>query len=130
MVEHIWVDKQHAFLLAGGCAVLDYSETCVSGSVIVVVHWDLVVTALEVRIGGADTENRTIFPCNVMPFRGLVDQSLRTKRSKKEEELTSWWLNALNTAGAADTCPASALKVNRTKVVEGSIPLARSVAFH
>lgn len=65
-----------------------------------------------------------------MSFRGLVDQSLKAKRLKKEGKLTSRWLNAPNMAGAADTCPTSALRVNRTKVVAGSIPLARSVAFH
>jgi len=52
------VDEQHAFLLVSSRAVLDYSETRASSSGILVVHRDLVVAALEVRIGGGgvDTE--------------------------------------------------------------------------
>jgi len=52
-----WVGEQHAFLLASSRAVLDYGETGASGGGIVVVHRNLVVTALEVRIGGVDAKN-------------------------------------------------------------------------
>ena len=85
-----WIGEQHALLLVGGRAVLDYGKTCVSSSVIVVVHRDLVVTAFEVRVGGVDTENRAIFPCNVVSFGGLgTNQSLKTKVSSKGRKLTS-----------------------------------------
>jgi len=73
------VSEQHAFLLFGGRAILDHGEMRVSNGIIVVVHWDPMVTAPDIRIGGVDTENRAIFPWDVVSFGSLIGQGLKPK---------------------------------------------------
>lgn len=82
------VGEQHALLLVGGRAVLDYSETCVPSGVIVVVHRDFVVTAFEVRVCGVDTKNRAILPCNVVSFGSLRTNQSLTKILREGRKLT------------------------------------------
>jgi len=69
-VERItWIKEDGALLLRDSRCVLCYRKTCYSSGTIVVIHWDLEKSALEVGVRGVNFKARTIAPSNLQEIQ-------------------------------------------------------------
>ena len=64
-----WIDEEGTLLLWSGRCVLDHSEACLSGGVIVVVHRNLKSSALQVGVCGIDCEAPTATPSDLQDIQ-------------------------------------------------------------
>ena len=64
-----WIEEDAAQLLGSGCSILDHGKACFTGRAVVIVHWDLEISALEVGIRAVDPKSLTISPRNLQYVR-------------------------------------------------------------
>ena len=64
-----WIEEDAAQLLGSSCSILNHRKACLAGRAVVIVHWDLEISALEVRIRAVDPKAVATSPGNLQYTR-------------------------------------------------------------
>ena len=64
-----WIEEDAAQLLGSSCSILDHREACFTGRAVMIVHWNLEVSALEVGICAVDPKAVATSPGNLQYTR-------------------------------------------------------------
>ena len=64
-----WVEEDGTQLIRNGRGVLDHRKACRSGRAVVIIHWNLEVSALQVRVRGINSEVPATAPGNLQAIQ-------------------------------------------------------------